>query len=245
MQRVLVAAMAVAVLVACGGTSTSDGGTGGGSGGGGTGGGSGGGAAGGGSGGGATGGGTGGGGTGMPLTINLSYQSQCPAINPQCGGDLVGRWFYTAACVDGSILGDLNSACTGGGATITVTNITGTTRGEVTFTSTNVSRSVNTNLVATLSVPAACAVVGCSTIQAALDALYDSVSCSSAGAGCTCTITHATSISDGAAYTSSNGVISVGGGARAYAYCRTGSSMVYRETSTPMTEPGTLTLEKQ
>ncbi|MEW5741491.1 MAG: hypothetical protein AB1938_21400 [Myxococcota bacterium] len=260
MQRVLVAALTVAFLVACGGTSGTDGGTGGGSGGGATGGGSGGGATGGGSGGGATGGGSGGGatgggsgggatggggGSGMPLTINLNYQGQCPAINPQCGGDLVGRWFYTAACVDSSVLSGANQACSGVGGTISVTNITGTTRGEVTFTATNVTRVVSTNLTATINVPAACAVVGCPTIQTALDAIYDTVSCSAGGGGCNCTITHTTNISDGAAYTSSNGVISVGAGARTYAYCRTGNSLVYRETSTPMTEPGTLTLEKQ
>lgn len=247
MQRILVAAMTVAFLVACGGTSTSDAGTGGGSGGGATGGGSGGGATGGGSGGGATGGGSGGGGgSGMPLTINLNYQSQCPAINPQCGGDVVGRWFYTAACVDGAALSQVNQACTGLGGTVTVSNITGTTKGDVTFTANQVTRVITTNLTATVNVPAVCAVVGCPTIQSALDAIYDSVSCTGgAGGSCDCSITHASTINDAAAYTTSNGVISVNGGALTYAYCRTANSMVYRQTTMPMTEPGTLTLEKQ
>jgi hypothetical protein len=239
MQRILVAVVTTMVLLACGSMTGTDGGAGGGAGGGG--------ATGGGAGGGATGGGSGGGGgSGTPLTINLSYQSQCPAINPQCGGDVVGRWFYTAACVDGSVLSQVSQACAGLGGTVTVTNITGTTRGDVTFTPTTVTRTVQTNLTATINVPAACAVVGCASIREALDNIYDSVTCMPSGDGCNCTISHATTVNDGAmAYTTANGVISVGGGARTYAYCRTGNSLVYRETSMPMMEPGTLTLEKQ
>jgi hypothetical protein len=245
MKRVLAAVVTTAFLAACGGTSPSnDGGTGGGTGGGATGGGGGatGGGSGGGSGGGTGGGATGGGGgTAMPLTINLNYQSQCPGISPQCGGDVVGRWFYTAACVDGSVLSQALQSC----PTATVSNITGTTKGDITFSSTTVNRVVTTTINATLNVPTSCAVAGCGTIQTALGTIYDSVTCTANGTGCGCTITDTSSISDGAAYTTSNGVVSVNGGALTYAYCRTGNTMVYRQTSTPMSEPGTLTLEKQ
>lgn len=249
-KRILVAAATTVFLVACGGGPTT--GTGGGSGGGSSGGGSGGGTAtGGGSGGGtATGGGGGsatggGGGSGTPIDITLNYQSMCPAINPQCGGDLVGRWFYTAACVDDSVLSQASQACAGVGGTITISNVTGTTRGEVTFTATTVAREITTTLTATAAVPAQCAVVGCATVQTALGQIYDTVSCAQAGTGCSCTITDTNVISDGSSYLAAGGVITVGGGARTYAYCRTGNALVYRETTTPMSEPGTLTMELQ
>jgi hypothetical protein len=258
MQRILVAAVTTALLMACGSgpTTGTGGGSGGGSGGGGsatgggsgggsaTGGGSGGGSAtGGGSGGGsATGGGSGGGGgSGTPLDITLNYQAQCPAVNPQCGGDLVGRWFYTAACVDNCLISPLQQSCPGA----TVSNVTGTTRGEVTFTNTTVSRNVTSTYTATVSVPAGCVAAGCALVEVALGQLYDTASCAQAGSGCSCSITDTFTVNDSTSYVAAGGVITVGGGTRTYAYCRTGNSLVYRETTMPMTEPGTLTLTLQ
>jgi hypothetical protein len=184
----------------------------------------------------------------VPLDITLNYQSACPAINPRCGGDLVGRWFYTAACVDSSILSQLNQACAGLGGTISLSNVTGTTRGVVTFTNSTVSRDITTTLNATVNIPAQCAIVGCATVQTQLAQLYDSVSCTQAGnGGCDCSIQDTSIIRDSGTYTAAQGIITVtsGGTTRTYDYCRTGTSLVYRETTTPAYELGTLTLELQ
>jgi hypothetical protein len=177
----------------------------------------------------------------MPLTITISYQQQCPPVQPACGGDLDGRWFYTAACVDNSYFAQASQACPG----ITVNNITGTTRGEMNIAAGVIARNITTSITGTLSVPASCAIGGCATVQTALANSYNSATCTPSGGGCQCTVVRNNTITDSTSYVASGGTVTVGGGARTYAYCRTGNTVVYRETSTPMTEPGTITIERQ
>ncbi|MEW6435168.1 MAG: hypothetical protein AB1730_27015, partial [Myxococcota bacterium] len=201
-----------------------------------------------------TGGGTGGGadgGTGGgtadaggPPTVTVST-GNCGMVTP-CAGNLVGTWYYTAACADDP-LADFRSLCPG----ITSVSSNSQLSGRVDFTATTVTRTVTTTYTSTVHLPASCASIGCAAIQSLLQNTAPGATCVAAGSGCNCTLSGSSTLNESGTWTESNGVITVTTSStrRTFDGCVTAGApdtLQLRETSTTSnTEKGTTTLTRQ
>jgi hypothetical protein len=208
-----------------------------------TGGATGGGATGGGTGGGATGGGTGGGSTdaGMPPTFNLTFAASCGS-QPTCGGNPVGTWFYTAGCIEDAAFSQIQQLCAGA----TISNKMGTASGSLVFTPTTVTRSITGSVTFSMHATDAFCIQSCPNLPSFLATYGVSGTCTGTATACDCTWTAPFGSSGTDSYTASNGVITLtSGNPRTFAYCVTGGTMQYTETTLNATEPGLYTLALQ
>ncbi len=87
---------------------------------------------------------------GLPPAVDIQFDN-CPAFSAM-GGDPIGTWDYTAACIDTTMLTSLASACMGAEKP-TIKSAKGKVQGRVIFTATQVARNVVTtsNLVLTVA----------------------------------------------------------------------------------------------
>jgi hypothetical protein len=90
---------------------------------------------------------------GLPAAADVQFDN-CPAFTAS-GGDPVGTWDYTAACVDTSKLADLGAACMGAEKP-TIKSATGKVQGRIIFTATQVARNVVTTTNAVVTVAKTC-----------------------------------------------------------------------------------------
>ncbi|MBI3184326.1 MAG: hypothetical protein HYZ28_19505 [Myxococcales bacterium] len=266
MRHALCALAVLSMLAACSGTPPSGGDGGGGGAGGGSGGGAGGGAGGGG--GGGAGGGGGGGGdqdagfdagfdagvdagadagvdagtdAGTPQNVTITFAASCP-LTP-CGGAVVGSWFYTAVCAPDTFP-EVGQYC----PSAAVSNLAGTQRGSVVFTSTTVTRDVLLTITATIDLPSSCAPAGCGVVENALRQSFTTAACTASGTGCRCNVGLTRAVADSSPYTTSVNTLTTNpdaGNQRTYEYCVQGLDLKYRETTGQAVERGTATLTKQ
>ena len=194
--------------------------------------------------GGGIGGGSGGGGGGGGTVVTVTTGS-CGMVTP-CPGNLVGTWFYTAACADDP-LADYRSLCPG----ITTVSSNSMLSGQLDITATTVTRQVTTNYTTTINLPASCASLGCPTIESLLRQTVPTATCAVATSGCDCTLSGSSTLNETGTYTqAASGVVTVNGTTtRTFDACVTGSGLSQqlklRETSaTSATEKGTTTLMK-
>lgn len=179
----------------------------------------------------------------VPITVLTA--GTCPAITA-CGGNIVGTWDVSAACIEVPIEQAL-ALCPGA----MITRREGRARGRVTFGATPmVARRVAQSEATVESfVPQACAqaVGGCMGLQALLQRGAPTATCA-AGAmgGCDCRATASFTIDDGDAYrTEGNEIVSATSGKR-WEYCVEGEGLRYRDTSpSGMREPGSISLRRR
>lgn len=215
--------------------------------------------------GGSAGGGTGGGmmlmfDAGMPPSVAITFAANCNAAQP-CGGALPGLWHYQSFCVEDAIFSRLLNAC--GGATQTqILDRSGTARGAVFFTSTQMGRSVSGAVDFSLStVNSTCVngfmgIGGCTQLPTLLAQAGVTGTCAlslpdggASATTCTCDLTFPFNDQATEDYTTAGNTITTPRG-RTFDYCVQGQSMTYEET-TPASvmgiarDPGVSTLAKQ
>jgi hypothetical protein len=173
----------------------------------------------------------------MPAVITLAFMPMCQTLTA-CGGDVTGSWEYTSGCVSTDPL--FKQVC----STLTLSNLTGDSRGSVVFTATNVTRAITTNLAGTANIPVACTFgQSCTTVQAAVANAFKTVTCTAAASGCTCNFTYQAVTSDSVPYTKGTNQFTTEpgtGNAKTYDYCIAGVTPVftYRELGTTPRDPG-------
>ena len=157
--------------------------------------------------------------------------SACPSVSP-CGGDLVGTWQVTQACLSGTE--DLNSTCPGASATIT-SSFTGT----VIYNSNNTYTSMVTGGGTThFHYPGACLPAGytCTQFSQLLMSVgsYSSVNCATDAASvCNCdAVTASLPTDESGTYTSSGVTVTTvhSGSTSIGQYCIQGNVMYQMET---------------
>ncbi len=90
---------------------------------------------------------------GLPAAVDIQFDN-CPAFTPS-GGDPVGAWDYTGACVDTAMLADLGAGCMGPDKP-TIKSAKGKVQGRIVFTATEVARNVVTKTDAVVTVAKTC-----------------------------------------------------------------------------------------
>ncbi len=172
------------------------------------------------------------------VTGTISFPDQCSALQA-CGGDVVGTWDYTAGCVENPFTG-LKSAC----PALTVTGLTGTAHGTLTFTATTVARNASATVAATISVPSSCAqpMGGCAGVQKQLTDAGLVATCAGAG-DCSCSVSRSDSMDDSNGYTASGTTITLSTGDK-YEYCVSSGMLGYKAVN-QQKESGQFDLKKR
>lgn len=170
---------------------------------------------------------------GTPSEVTIRFAG-CEAF-VACGGDPSGTWTYEDICIEDPFPA-VRDACAGA----TVEDPSGTASGRVTLAAGAVVREAHVTLSGTIVIPASCAVVGCSNIQAALSSTYESASCTGGPTGCRCTVSDEIDILESDTYTVDGSTLHAGG--RSYEFCVDGGALRYRELDDPPLEPGVYTL---
>ena len=197
---------------------------------------------------------------GMPPSVAITFAANCNAVQP-CGGALPGLWHYQGFCVEDAIFSRLLGAC--GGATQTqILDRSGTARGAIFFTPTQMGRSVSGAVDFSLStVSSQCVngfmgIGGCAQLPSLLSQAGVTGSCAlslpDGGAStstCTCQLTFPFNDQATEDYTTSGNVITTPRG-RTFEYCVQGQTMTYEETTLASVtniarDPGVSTLGKQ
>lgn len=197
---------------------------------------------------------------GMPPSVAISFAQNCNAVQP-CGGALPGLWHYQSFCVEDSIFSRLVNLC-GGASQTSILNRTGTARGAVFFTPTQMGRSVtgvvdfSLSTVSSTCVNGFMGIGGCTQLPAVAAQAGVSGTCSlsfpdggPSTTTCTCQLTFPFNDQATEDYTSAGNVITTPRG-RTFEYCVQGQTMTYEET-TPASvmgiarDPGVSTLGKQ
>jgi hypothetical protein len=179
---------------------------------------------------------------GAPAWVDLDVLTggeTCPPLVP-CGGDEVGTWDVTGGCIE-LPLGGMLAVCPG--ATL---DASGRARGRVVFDGTIARRIAQTEVVATLFLPAVCAgfVGGCAGIEERIRMQSPDTACVEDGAGnCDCAVRQIGGIDDGDLYTIEGNEIVSSTAGRRWEYCVEGTSLRYRDvTPTGEREPGIIEL---
>jgi hypothetical protein len=179
-----------------------------------------------------------GGGGGGPPSVVGQISGSCRSFTA-CGGNLVGTWWYTSACV-AHVFPELVAYC----PSATVSGASGTWRGKLIITATQANESGTITTKGTASIPSSC-VSSCSSVGSLLGSFY-SGTCTAVSGGCNCTLTRTQSGStDPASYDVSGGHVTVhdSNGQRDYDYCVTGTKAIFKTASLPAF-PGTFEVDK-
>ncbi len=172
------------------------------------------------------GGGSGGGQTGGAGGGGNDGGAACPSVSP-CGGDVVGTWQVTQACLSGTE--DLNSTCPGASA-----SITSSFAGTVIYSSNNTYTSMITGSGTTqFHYPGACLPTGytCTQFSQLLMSVgsYSSVDCAPDAAGvCNCdAVTSSLPSDESGTFTTSGVALTTmhGGSTSSGTYCVQGNVM--------------------
>jgi hypothetical protein len=168
----------------------------------------------------------------------ITFPVTCPAFSA-CGGTLPGTFTYTSGCADDAEFAPLvvlaDSIC-GAGMT-TITNKSGTIQGGLTFSATQVARSVSGAVNFTANLGGTCGNSGvCTQISGALTAYGFTGTCTfDATAGkCVCPLTRSLTATGVETYSvTGNQLTTMGAKTRLYDYCVTagGSNLTYREVT--------------
>jgi hypothetical protein len=182
---------------------------------------------------------------GTPTSVSVTTGS-CAMVTP-CAGALEGTWFITAACADDP-LADFRQAC----SSVTTVSNTSTLTGRLDFVGAQFNREVATTYATTVNLPAACASLGCSTVQSILRTTVPTATCTTAGSGrtgCDCSLSGSATFSERGTWTSTGGVVTLisPNKTRTFDTCEAAASLKMRETTSGLTgtERGTTTLTKQ
>lgn len=188
---------------------------------------------------------------GLPAAADIQFDS-CPAFNAS-GGDPIGTWDYTGACVDTAQIADLGSACMGAEKP-TIKSAKGKVQGRVVFTATKVARNVVTTTNAVITVaktcfPAQFQMAPCAMLGQLLATQLPGASCADGAdvdhCDCNVTITGGQSGTNG--YTKSATQLTLDDGS-VYAFSVNAKTLQYQQTTPAMgmqPEPGisTATME--
>lgn len=179
-------------------------------------------------------------GAGDPKIVDITFADKCPDV-AACGGDVVGSWDLSDACVEG-VWDEARKAC----PTLGVKKQSGTVQGRIVFGPNSLSRAVKFSFSATLSFPPAClGNASCSQVQGILLKSFNSATCTTATSGCDCDVgSTSTTTGSGESY-SIQGNQLVGGNGNHFDYCVKGSSMTYRWASGPNPERSSYGLTKK
>lgn len=164
-----------------------------------------------------------------------------PTCNPTfgagdaCGGDPVGTWNYTAACVDPIVFATAQQLC----PFITSVQLSNTATGTLTLNEDlSFSRTATATFIYDVFVPAVCAqqIGGCpgvaGYIESNITATRRTANCSTQrNSDCNCTVLVEQVSNDSGTYTvdSANGIIVAN--ALEYYYCVSGDDMLYKGTT--------------
>ncbi len=179
----------------------------------------------------------------VPITVLT--MGTCPALTA-CGGDVVGTWDVSGACIEVPIESAL-AACPGA----MVTRREGRARGRVVFGAAPMiaRRVAQSEATVEMFVPDVCAtaVGGCATLQALIQRGAPGATCTATPTGsCNCTASASYTIDDGDGYSvMGNEIVSATLNKR-WEYCVADNVLRYRDTSTSgAREPGTISLRRR
>lgn len=160
------------------------------------------------------------------VPIEVRTRGTCDPLVP-CGGDVVGTWDVTGACVEVPIP-DALFECPGATATGT-----GMARGRVTFDGTIAVRTAQSIVNVEVFVPSLCAgfIGGCGALETMLESAVADSACVTEPAGCRCAARQAFEIDDGDAYTVEGNEIVSATLMKRWAYCITGDGLRYQDTT--------------
>ena len=168
---------------------------------------------------------------GDPAEVNITFGG-CADLTP-CGGDPTGTWDYTSVCVEDPFAA-VGDAC----GDVTFRDVRGTARGRVVLDGATVTRDATVTIEATAVLGPGCAVAGCDVVEDALAMAVDSASCAPGSmGGCDCDVSQTSTIDNSDTYRVEGNEIVTGDGGR-YDFCRTGSTLAYREQGDRPDEPG-------
>lgn len=174
------------------------------------------------------------------VPIEVLTSGTCTPLTA-CGGDVTGTWDVEDACIEVPVP-DALGVCPG--ATF---EATGMARGRVTFTGTVAVRAAQSVVMLDVFVPTICAsfVGGCDGIETMIQSMAPDSACRTETDGCHCQGRQQFDIDDADAYTidtTTDEIVSTTSGKR-WAYCITGDSMRYEDTSSSGSrEPGIIEL---
>lgn len=160
------------------------------------------------------------------VPLEVLTMGTCAPLTP-CGGDVVGTWDVTGACVEVP-LPDALFACPGATAVGS-----GMGRGRVTFTGTVAIRTAQSVVSVEVFVPTVCAglIGGCAGLETMLQGAVADSACVTETTGCRCAARQHFEIDDGDAYTIvGNEIVSTTSG-KHWAYCVSGGTLTYEDTS--------------
>lgn len=183
-----------------------------------------------------------------PVTIGAS----CPGF-AACGGDISGRWYYTSVChVEAELFAKIYEGC----AQTQVSQVVPERfRGWVEFQGGVVSRDIDAEIKAHLSVPTTCTFgfCDCAAVQSVINQNEGLVATCAAGCatgGCECDVTFTLDLTSGGTYTLSGSQVAIttstnaGTKTTTYDYCAAGRSLTYEDAATTDKESGVYTLAR-
>lgn len=173
----------------------------------------------------------------------------CTPALTACGGNVVGSWHYASGCIStDALFGQARMAC----PALTLTNVTGDSRGLVIFSATTVNRVIKTNVAGTINLPASCNfTMNCQQVQTALANAAKTVTCAGTTGACACDFTAEFATSGNPPYTLGTNQFTTDpatGQARTYNYCINGAGstvFTYQETTATPRDPGIFVMNKK
>ena len=172
--------------------------------------------------------------------VDIQYKNCTPLV--ACGGDVKGLWRVTAGCVPDGVFASAKQQCPG----LTESNVKFQARGVVFADAAKITRKTEVKFTATLAVPKTCkdAIGTCADVATAVKFTgLSSATCTDvvADGSCTCDVGDSTSDNTTDAYTTAGNTLT--SGVRTFDYCVKGNDIEYQET-TAKAVPALLTLTK-
>ena len=162
--------------------------------------------------------------------MSVTFQASCPAVSP-CGGDVVGAWVYTGACIEDVAFTSVWDQACGVGKTV-FSNKAGSVQGTMTFDGVEVTRVETSQLSYRATVSTGACVSGCALLPSFLPS-FASGTCALSSGKCVCDLTANIGNNTSGTYTVDAGVIN--SGTIQARYCRSGTSFSFRDqSSTPL-----------
>lgn len=179
-----------------------------------------------------------------PATITI--EETCPAFTA-CGGDPVGMWTYESICIEEAGIEELFAGTCPG---TEILSGSGSANGEVTITSTTITRMIDTDVTARVQVGGTTCIRICSAIPGVVEMMVPGATavCTAGmdGSGndtCLCDVVFTSTLDESNTYEIQGGdtIVTDAGTAteRTFEYCiEPDGSLRSREVGTGMLEPG-------
>jgi hypothetical protein len=170
----------------------------------------------------------------------ITLAESCPAFTA-CGGELEGTWNYESICIEeAEILDPINDVCSGS----LILSASGTARGTITVTASQITREIGTSVSAVISLGTACTAL-CGGAANIIEDMFEGTSADCAvdvgDARCHCSIIFVNELSETNGYSIQGGdtVVTDDATPREFEYCvEDGGELRVREIGG---EPGTST----